>query len=211
MNFAKLSCGGNISKEEISTIIYSIIKNMSDKIRRREFKEKILPGIGVFLNKGNIFGMKFDKNLFDEVSLQTQKLYHIKKNFKFYMETKDSKGVKHRNITDIDKAEREIRPNIAVLTKITPSADNWLKENMGININTDISDEPREDLTFLKNKKNLNFIKNKDDYLVDQRFYRNYPVQDLYGLKIPQNILESIYKSKSILLRAQLCIKNRIN
>ena len=202
MNFAKLSCGGNISKEEISTIIYSIIKNMSDKIRRREFKEKILPGIGVFLNKGNIFGMKFDKNLFDEVSLQTQKLYHIKKNFKFYMETKDSKGVKHRNITDIDKAEREIRPNIAVLTKITPSADNWLKENMGININTDISDEPREDLTFLKNKKNLNFIKNKDDYLVDQRFYRNYPVQDLYGLKIPQNILESIYKSKSILLRA---------
>ena len=201
VNFAKLSCGGNISKEEMSTIIYSIIKNMSDKIRRMEFKEKYLPGVGIFLVKGNIFGMKFDKNLFDEVSLQTQKLYHIKKNFKFYMETKDSKGVKHRNIKDIDKAEREIRPNVAVLTKITPSADNWLKENMGIDINKDITDEPREDLSFLSNKKDLNFVKNNNDFLVDQRYYRNYPIQDLYGLKIPQNILESIYKSKSILLR----------
>ena len=65
---------------------------MSDKIRRREFKEKLLPGVGTFLIKGNVFGMRFDKNLFDEISLQTQKLYHIKKNFKFYMETKDSKG-----------------------------------------------------------------------------------------------------------------------
>ena len=202
LNFAKLSYGGNISKEEITTIIYSIIKNMSDKIRRREFKEQILPGVGTFLVKGNIFGMKFDKELFDDISLQTQKLFHIKKNFKFYMETKDSVGVNHRNITDIDKAEREVRPKISVLTDITPSADNWLLENMGIDIKEDFSEEPREDLFFLKNKKNLNFVKNKNDFLVDQRYYRGYPVQDLYGLKIPQNILESIYKSKSILIRA---------
>jgi hypothetical protein len=181
LNFAKLSYGGNISKEEISTIIYSIIKNMSDKIRRREFKEKVMPGVGTFLIKGNIFGMKFDKDLFDDISLQTQKLFHIKKNFQFFMETKDSSGVMHRNIKDIDKAEREIRPNIAVLTKISPSADNWLQENMGIDVKKDICEEPRDDLFFLNDKKNLNFIKNKNDFLVDQRYYRSYPVQDLYG------------------------------
>ena len=202
LNFAKLSYGGNISKEEISNIIYSIIKNMSDQIRRREFKEKILPGVGTFLVKGNIFGMKFDKDLYDDISLQAQKLFHIKKNFKFYMEAKDSKGVNHRNIKDIDKAEREVRPNIAVLTKISPSADNWLQENMGIDVKKDINEEPREDLFFMKNKNDLNIEKNKNEYLVDQRYYRSYPVQDLYGLKIPQNILESSYKSKSILLRA---------
>ena len=202
LNFAKLSFGGNISKEEISTIIYAIIKNMSDKIRRNAFKEKVLPGVGTFLNKGNIFGMKFDQNLFNETSLQTQKLFHIKKNFKFYMETKDSMDVPHRNIKDIDKAEREMRPNIAVLTKITSSADDWLKENMGINIKNDIIDEPREDLSFLNDKKNLTFVKKNNDFLVDQRYYRSYPLQDLYGLKIPQNILESIYKNKSLLIRA---------
>ena len=201
LNFAKLSYGGNISKEEISTIIYSIIKNMSDKIRRREFKEKVMPGVGTFLIKGNIFGMKFDKDLFDDISLQTQKLFHIKKNFQFFMETKDSSGVMHRNIKDIDKAEREIRPNIAVLTKISPSADNWLQENMGIDVKKDICEEPRDDLFFLNDKKNLNFIKNKNDFLVDQRYYRSYPIQNLNGLKIPQNILESIYNNKNLLLR----------
>ena len=201
LNFAKLSYGGNISKEEISTIIYSIIKNMSDKIRRREFKEKNMPGLGTFLIKGNIFGMKFDKNIFDDVSLKSQELYHIKKNFKFYMETKDSQGVPHRNITDIDKAERGIRPNISVLTKISPSADNWLQENMGIDVKNDICEEPREDLNFMKNRKNLSYVKNKNDFLVDQRYYRSYPLQNLYGLKIPQNILESIYNNRSLLLR----------
>ena len=118
--------------------------------------------------------MKFDTNLFDDISLKTQKLFHIKKNFKFYMETKDSQGVQHRNITDIDKAEREIRPNIAVLTKITPSADNWLQENMGIDVKKDVLEEPREDLFFLKDKKNLSFTKNKNDFLVDQRYYTKF-------------------------------------
>ena len=201
LNFAKLSYGGNISKEEIFTIINSIIKNMSDKIRRREFKEKIMPGVGTFLINGNIFGMKFNKDLFDDISLQTQKLFHINKNFNFYMETKDSSGVMHRNIKDIDIAEREIRPNISVLTKITPSADNWLQEKMGIDIKKDIHEEPRDELFFLKDKQNLNFMKNKNKFLVDQRYYRSYPIQNLYGLKIPQNILESIYKNKNILLR----------
>ena len=202
LNFSKLSFGGNVSKEEIYTIITSIFKNMSDRIRRKEFKEKILPGVGTFILKENIFGVKFEKNLFDEVSLKTQKLYHFKKNLKFYMETKDSAGFQQRNIMDIDKAERQIRPSISVITKITPSADNWLKENMGIDIKKDISDEPREELTFFKNKTNLNFKKYKNDFLVDQRYYRNYPIQNLYGLKIPQNILESIYNNKNILLRA---------
>ena len=202
LNFAKLSYGGNISKEEISTIIYAIIKNMSDKIRRREFKEKIMPGVGTFLVKGNIFGMRFDKNLFEDISLQTQKLFHVKKNFKFYMESKDSMGVSHRNITDIDKAERGVRSKIAVLTKITPSADSWLQENMGIDVKKEITEEPRDDLFFLKNKKNLSFSKNKNDFLVDQRYYRSFPIQNLYGLKIPINILESIYKNKNLLIRA---------
>ena len=87
------------------------------------------------------------------------------------METKDSAGFHQRNIMDIDKAERQIRPSISVITKITPSVDNWLKENMGIDIKKDISDEPREELTFFKNKTNLNFKKYKNDFLVDQRYY----------------------------------------
>ena len=48
------------------------------------------------------------------------------------METKDCQGIRQRNINDIDKAEREIRPKIAPITKISHSADHWLKKNMDI-------------------------------------------------------------------------------
>ena len=195
VNYAKISYGANISKEECMTIINSIIKNMSDQIRRGNFKSKIMPGLGTFLIRANIFGMKFDNKLFEDSSLKTQKLYHTKKNLRFYMITKDSEGISHRNITDVDKAEREIRPKISVLTQITPSGDNWLQENMGINVKTDVPDIKRDDLLLTEPRK-------KNEYYLDQRFYKPYPMQDLYGLKISQDILEAIYKNKSLLLRA---------
>ena len=205
LNLSKISLALNISKEEVHTIIYSILKNMSDSIRRMQFKEKKIPKIGTFLLKNNIFGVKFEKDFVQEISEKSQKLYHIKKNFRFCMETKDSQGMRQRNINDIDKAEREIRPKIAPITKITSSADNWLKENMDIDIKKDIGED---DYNTNKNRfyygmgNTLNINKEKNELLVDQRYYRSFPKQDLYGLKIPQDILEHIYNNKSLLIRA---------
>ena len=194
VNYAKISYGVNISKEECFTIISSTIKLMADQVRRGAFTEKIMPGVGIFLSRGNVFGMRFDYSLFEISSLKTQKLIHTKENLRFYMETKDSEGIQHRDIDDIDQAERDIRPQTAVITRIAKSGDNWLKRNMGINVKYDIKDAPREDLYFAQPK-------NKKEYYVDQRYYRSYPKQDLYGLKIPQDILESIYNNKNLLIR----------
>ena len=212
LNLSKISLSLNVSKEEVYTIINAILKNMSDSIRRMQFKGKMIPGIGSFLLKNNIFGVKFEKEFANEIAEKSQKLYHIKKNFRFCMETKDSQGTRQRNINDIDKAEREMRSKISTITKISSSADNWLKRNMDIDIKKDIGDE--DDYNKNKNKfyinarSKLNMNKEKNEFLVDQRYYRNYPRQNLYGLKIPQDILESIYKNKSILIRAMKQIDN---
>ena len=194
INYAKISYGANISKEECVNIITSLIKMMGDEIRRGCFNKKEMKYLGTFILKNNIFGMKFEDEIFNETSLQTQKLYHIKKNLKLDMKTKDSAEQRYRNVNDIDKLEREVRPKMSVITKIMSSGDEWLKENMGIDIQKDIEDTPRKDLDFNK-------AKNKDEYKVDQRYYRSYPLQDLYGLKISQDILESIYNHKSLLIR----------
>ena len=53
-----------------------------------EFKGKKINKIGTFLIKNNIFGVKFEKDFIEEISEKSQKLYHIKKNFKLCMETK---------------------------------------------------------------------------------------------------------------------------
>ena len=206
LNLAKISLALNISKEEAYTIINAILKNMSDSIGRMQFAGKKIPGVGMFLIKNNIFGVKFEKGFINEISEKSQKLYHIKKNFRFCMETKDSLGMRQRNIDDIDKAEREIRPKISTITKITNSADNWLKRNMDIDIRKDIGEDDdyikKKNTFYIKAKNKLNINQEKNEFLVDQRYYRNYPVQNLFGLKIPQDILESIYKIKSLLLRA---------
>ena len=195
VNYAKISYGANISKEECFTIISSTIKFMADQIRRKVYNNhKILPGVGLFINRGNIFGVKFDYNLMFNTSLQTQKLVHTKKNLRFYMETKDSEGIPHKDIEDIDKAERDLRPKTAVITKISPSGDAWLQGNMGIDVKKDIKDLPRDDLFFGK-------VKKKKEYLVDQRVFREFPKQNLLGLKIPQDILEAIYNHRTLLLR----------
>ena len=195
LNLAKISYGANISKEECFTILSTTIKLMADQIRRKMYNNnKSLPDLGLFINRGNIFGVRFDYSLIDSIPLQTQKLIHTKKNLRFYMETKDSEGIPHKDIEDIDKAERDIRPRTAVLTKVTPSADVWLKGNMGIDVKNDIRDLPRDDI-------HLGKVIKKNEYLVDQRYFRNFPVQNLLGLKIPQDILESIYNNKYLLLR----------
>ena len=195
LNLAKISYGANISKEECFTILSSTIKLMADQIRRKAYNNnKSLPDLGLLINRGNIFGVKFDYNLIDSISLQTEKLIHTKKNLRFYMETKDSQGIPHKDIEDIDKAERDLRPKTAVLTKVTPSGDGWLQGNMGIDVKKDIKDLPREDI-------HLGKVIKKNEYLVDQRYFRNFPVQNLMGLHIPQDILEAIYNNKSLLLR----------
>ena len=73
INYAKISYGVNISKEECFTIINSIIKNMGDKIRRGIFKEKEMKDLGIFIYKENIFGMKFNKEIINDISLKTEK------------------------------------------------------------------------------------------------------------------------------------------
>ncbi|MBR3632603.1 MAG: DUF4496 domain-containing protein, partial [Elusimicrobiaceae bacterium] len=194
INYSKISYGTNLSKDECSNIISSMIKTLGDQIRRGIFIQKEMKYLGIFILRNNIFGMRFNDDIYKGTSLQTQKLYHLKKNLKLFMDTKDSAEQPCRNISDIDKMERETRPKMAVITKIMPSGDQWLKENMGIDIKRDIRDTPREDLF-------LNTPQKKDEFDVDQRYYRNYPIQDLYGLKVSQDILESIYNNKNLLLK----------
>ena len=194
VNYAKISYGLNISKEECYTILSTTFKLMGDQIRRGEYVPKYMQDLGLLVLRGHIFGMQFNDNLFENLSQKTQKLIHTKKNLNLYMETKDCKGIRHWIIEDIDKAERDIRPKKAVITKITKSGDQWLQKNLGINVKKDIKDEPRDDLY-------LNKAINKNEFYVDQRDYRKFPIQNLRGLNIPQNILEGIYNSKYLLTR----------
>ena len=193
VNYATLSYGVNISKEEYVTIVSTVIKNMGDQIRRGVFREKYMPGLGALMIRGNVFGMRFDGDTYENNKLQSQRLIQTKKNIQLCMETSQSSGVRQRDIKDIDKAIRDIRPSTAVLTHISPSGEQWLRNSLNIDIR-DIQEEPRGDLLIEKPKENK-------EYLVDQRYYRDYPKQELRGLKVSQELLEAISKKKNLIIR----------
>lgn len=52
----------NISKEEYMNIIDHIIKEMGEQILKKNFKSREMPQLGIFLLRGNFFGMKFYKD-----------------------------------------------------------------------------------------------------------------------------------------------------
>ena len=68
INYFKLSYGMNILKEEYYNIINTKIKIISHEIRRNIFKWCCIKDLGIFLIKGNIFGMKFNNKIFKEIS-----------------------------------------------------------------------------------------------------------------------------------------------
>ena len=59
INYAELSYGMNISKEEYMNILNNILKEMGEQISKRNFKCREMPNLGILLLRGNVFGMKF--------------------------------------------------------------------------------------------------------------------------------------------------------
>ena len=207
INYAKIAFSIDISKEECFTIINSIIKNMADKIRKKNFKQKKMKDVGIFLIKDDLFAMKFFPELILNSSLKTQILFNAKKNLRLYMETKDAEGVEYANIEDIEKEVKKIIPNESITTQITKSADRWLQENMNIDTEKEIYNFHNIDNRIPNFQSTENLIKSYDknlnlpEFSVDQRYYRNFPIQNFHGLLISQDILEGILKNKNLLIR----------
>ena len=91
VNYAKISYGINISKEECFTILSTTFKLMGDQIRRGEYVPKYMNDLGVLLLRGHIFGMKFEPNLFQNLNQKTQKLIHTKKIYAYTWKQKTAK------------------------------------------------------------------------------------------------------------------------
>lgn len=194
VNYALCSYGINLSKEEYVTICSTIIKSMGEQIRRGVFKEKIMPGLGTLILKGNILGMKFNEDIFQNNKLKTEKMRKLKGTINLAMETCQANGWRQINIKDIDEAERYVRPETAVITHISKNGDKWLKNNLNVDVAEEITEGVSEVLAVEKPEL-------KQENLVDQRYYRIYPKQNLGGLKIAQDVLEGIINKKFIIMR----------
>ena len=152
-NFTELAFSLNISKEECQNIITTIIKEMADEIINRKFKSRELPGLGIILIRGNIFGVKFFSDFNLDAYKKTEKLNFTKKNIELYMNVHKTDQAQ-ADVLNAEKAIKELNPKDSVITHLTDGADEWMYKNLGIH--------PNEYDNNVETHKNFNKVENYD-------------------------------------------------
>ena len=152
-NFTELAFALNISKEECKNIITTIIKDMANDIIKKQFKSRELPGLGIILIRGNIFGVKFNSDFNLETYKKVEKLNFTKNNLELYMNVHKTDQA-HADLINAEKAVNELNPSDSVITHLVNGADDWLKNNLNI--------DPMEYDNNIETHKNFNKIENYD-------------------------------------------------
>ena len=152
-NFTELAFALNISKEECKNIITTIIKDMANDIIKKQFKSRELPGLGIILIRGNIFGVKFNSDFNLETYKKVEKLNFTKNNLELYMNVHKTDQA-HADLINAEKAVNELNPKDSVITHLVNGADDWLKNNLNI--------DPMEYDNNIETHKNFNKVENYD-------------------------------------------------
>ena len=63
LNLAEMAYSLSMSKEEVANLLKHLIFHLNKMIVDRTFKNKILPGLGVLVNRNNIIAVKFNEPL----------------------------------------------------------------------------------------------------------------------------------------------------
>ena len=126
LNYTELAFTLNILKEECQNIITSILKEMVDAIINRQFKSRELPGLGIILIKGNIFGVKFFSDFNLDTYKKTEKLNLTKNNLELIKIDKAQADALNE-----EKAIKELNPKDSDITHLMNGADVWLQKNLG--------------------------------------------------------------------------------
>ena len=79
INYAEIAYSLSISKDELSNILKNIFLYINESIIKNNFKEKIMPNLGILMNYNNIIAVKFDENFIKKINNKTQKLNFTKK------------------------------------------------------------------------------------------------------------------------------------
>ena len=212
INYAELSYGMNISKEEYMNILNNILKEMGEQISKRNFKCREMPNLGILLLRGNVFGMKFYREFNYAVMKIPQKLNFTKKNLELYMNTVLTKQAS-ADVSDAEKAVDEITAKDAVITKVTPEADFYLAKNYDIDGN-DYDDNNRYEFNKVENynfndkwnSQNFFPVKNLTNILKNSHLKKH-----LKDLMFPKAVLEAIVSNKGQIIREMKSYDRRNN
>ena len=154
LNFAQIAYSISMPKDEVVNLINNLISYMMESISRKNFENKILPGLGTIVVRGNIVAVKFEDVFVIKNKLKNYKNTFTKKNIFMDMDMDSAQEVMANEcITPYDNIE-DLKAKNSLITNVEKSAKDYLMQNY----NTDIRRYPQHEIKNIY--KNIN--QNKD-------------------------------------------------
>ena len=160
LNMAEMAYSLSMSKEELANLLKHLMIHIRDSILNNNFKNKILPGLGVLVNRNNILAVKFNDDFVKNVLLKNEKLVFTKKNVSLDSDFYYAKNVMANEcLTPYENVEN-LKATNALNTVFEKSGKNYAKINYGIDIHDNVK-YPEHEIKSINNqnyRKKFEFI-----------------------------------------------------
>ena len=177
INYSEIAFSLSMSKDKVSEIIKHLILYINEAIVKKQFKNKIMPGLGILILKQNILAVKFNEKFEINVRPKNKKLNDLKNNLSLDMCFDDAKDLEIGTCPDIYKTSEDIKAEKSLITECQLSAKNFLKNKYNINIISTTKSFNPSNTCFSNEKKNINFYRNSFFHS------KNYQLQDIKLIK----------------------------
>ena len=160
LNLAEMAYSLSLSKEEVANLLKHLIYHLSQSIINKTFKNKVLPGLGVLLNRNNIIAVKFNDSFQIENRHKNQKLTFTKKNILLDLDMNSAQNVMANECMTPFKNIEELKALNSLKTVCEKSAKEHLNTSYGI----DIHNYPEYDIKSINRKNFKNSFSFINDY-----------------------------------------------
>ena len=138
LNMAEIAYSLSMSKEEVANLLKHLLIYLRDSIIEKNFKNKILPGMGVLVNRNNILAVKFEEEFMKDLLYKNEKLVFTKKNISLNTDFYSAQNVMANEcLTPFENYEK-LKATNALNTILEKSGKNFAKTNYGIDIHDNI-------------------------------------------------------------------------
>ena len=163
INYSDIAYRLSMSKDEVENILTHLFKDIGESISSGEFKNKIMPNLGILFCKHKILAMKFNEDFILKNRDKNPKLTKTKKSIFMDMETNQNNSFSaNKFLNSTFQSLEELKATNALNTNIERTGSNYLSSKYNINIKK----YPKHELKEIYNSYNQNtgYINFINDY-----------------------------------------------
>jgi nucleoid DNA-binding protein len=201
INYSEIAYRLSMSKDEVENILHHLIKNIGESISTGEFKNKIMPNLGVLFCKYKIIAIKFDKEFISSIKDKNEILNKTKKNILMEKDLGLNRTFSGSKIINTFYRLDELKARNSLNTRIEKSGYDYLINKYNI----DVENFPQHEIkniynSYEQNTGKINFINDYKPKKIITRNKQNISLNQSPIFNLDQDIINSFEYYKGILI-----------